>query len=188
MPNHWHLVLRPWTERALIDFMRWLSITHVRRHHGHYRGRSGHLYQGRYKSFPVQDDEYFLVLCWYVEANALRAGLVKRAELWRWSSLWQRLHDAEEPRLSDWPVDRPKDWLAIVNEAMEDDQVRQVHASIERDRPLGSQRWVERMAQRLGLGQSLRPRGRPRKPLDQLSPRQRQRRAATEGTMRQNGK
>ena len=77
MGNHWHLVLRPRSDAALADLMRWVGVTHVRRHHAHHHTTGGgHLYQGRYKSFPVQDDSHFLTLCRYVEANALRAGLV----------------------------------------------------------------------------------------------------------------
>jgi putative transposase len=81
MPNHWHLVVRPGMPLALGRMMGWVGVTHVRPHHEHYhRHGAGHLYQGRYKSFPVDQDEYFLTLCRYVEANALRANLVQRAE------------------------------------------------------------------------------------------------------------
>ena len=181
MPNHWHLVIRPRTARAMVDFMRWLTITHVRRHHGHYPSRSGHLYQGRYKSFAVEADAYFLTLCRYVEANPLRARLVSRAEQWEWSSLWQREQHRrggpEGPPLSEWPVPRPGHWLEIVNEPMPDAQAEAVRTSVRRDRPLGSETWVKRMVSKLGLRQTLRPRGRPRKPENQLSPRQRYRRA-----------
>src|ERR1700693_2465779 len=50
MPNHWHLVLRPRGDKQLQEFMRWITVTHVRRHHGHHGGISGHLYQGRYRA------------------------------------------------------------------------------------------------------------------------------------------
>jgi putative transposase len=54
MPNHWHLVVRPQTDEALGRWMGWVSVTHVRRYHEHYYSRGGgHLYQGRFKSFPV---------------------------------------------------------------------------------------------------------------------------------------
>ena len=67
MSNHWHLVLRPRRVDALADFMRWVGVTHVRRHHEHYHSRGGgHLYQGRFKSFPIQDDRHFLTVCRYV--------------------------------------------------------------------------------------------------------------------------
>ena len=85
MPNHWHLVVRPRTDLALGRLMGWIGVTHVRRHHEHYHRRgAGHLYQGRYKSFPVAEDHYFLTLCRYVESNPVRAKLVARAEHWRW--------------------------------------------------------------------------------------------------------
>ena len=73
MPNHWHLVVRPKTDEALGRWMGWVGVTHVRRHHEHYHRRGGgHLYQGRFKSFPVSSDEHFLTLCRYVEANPPR--------------------------------------------------------------------------------------------------------------------
>ena len=89
MPNHWHLVLWPREDGQLSRFMLRLCTAHVRRHFAHYQTScGGHLYQGRFKSFPVQDDFHFLTVCRYVEANALRANLVGRAQDWRWGSLW----------------------------------------------------------------------------------------------------
>lgn len=88
MPNHYHLVLRPLADKELSRFMGWVGGTHTMRYHAHYHtSGKGHLYQQRFKSFPIQDDEYFHVVCRYVERNALRAGLVKRAEDWRCGSL-----------------------------------------------------------------------------------------------------
>jgi putative transposase len=89
MPNHWHLVLWPRADGELSDFGHWLTLTHTQRWHAHYHNvGTGHLYQGRFKSFPVARDEHFLQLCRYVERNPLRAGLVRRAEAWQWGSLW----------------------------------------------------------------------------------------------------
>ena len=88
MGNHWHLLLRPRTAAALSRMMAWLTVTHARRHHKHYpHPGSGHLYQGRFKSFPVESDEHFLIVARYIHANPLRARLVKRAQDWRWSDL-----------------------------------------------------------------------------------------------------
>ena len=83
MPNHWHLMLWPRQDGELASFMQRLTTTHVRRWH-RYRESDGHghLYQGTYKSFPVQDDRHFLIATRYVERNALRAGLAERAEAW----------------------------------------------------------------------------------------------------------
>jgi putative transposase len=165
MGNHWHLVLRPRTDEALGRFMGWVGVTHVRRHHEHYQTRGGgHLYQGRFKSFPVQDDAHFLMLCRYVEANALRAGLVERAEDWAWGGLHARRHRDKPFALSDWPVGRPSNWTATVNEVMEEKDLDRLRVSVNRGRPWGEDAWVHRTAWRLELTFTLRNPGRPRKP------------------------
>ena len=166
MSNHWHLVVRPKTDQALGLFMGWIGVTHVRRYHEHYHSRGGgHLYQGRFKSFPVSEDDYFLALCRYVEANALRAKMVKRAEEWRFSSLWRRAnpHASDDGLvLSPWPVDRPRNWLARVNAKLGQEQLDTVRECVDRGRPLGSEKWVAATARRLGLEFTLRGPGRPR--------------------------
>ena len=81
MPNHWHLVLWPRRDGELSAFMFWLTMTHTqRRRTAHHAVGLGPLYQGRFKAFPVQSDEHLRIVCRYVERNALRAGLVERAE------------------------------------------------------------------------------------------------------------
>lgn len=112
MPNHWHLLLWPECDGELSDFMRLVTLTHTQRWHAFRRSAgTGHLYQGRFKSFVVQNDSHFLTVCRYVEANALRANLVRRAEAWRWCSLSPHSHGAsgDRPRLHEWPVERPRD-------------------------------------------------------------------------------
>src|SRR5438874_6369850 len=118
MHNHWHLVLLPEKDGELGRFMQWLTVTHVRRWHEHRgTGGSGHVYQGTYKSFPVQDDEHFLIALAYVERNAVRAKLVRRAQDWRWCSAWAVEHANEDATkdaaemLSPWPVPRPRNWI-----------------------------------------------------------------------------
>jgi REP-associated tyrosine transposase len=111
MPHHWHLVLWPRADGDLSTFMRLLTLTHTQRWHAH-RGRtgSGHLYQGRFKSFIVAKDNHLLTVCRYVERDALRTNLVKRAERWRWGSLWRYCAGDAKARalLADWPVARPR--------------------------------------------------------------------------------
>jgi putative transposase len=116
MPNHWHLVLWPSTSMALSAYMHWLTSTHVQRTHKR-RGTTGlgHLYQGRYHNVVVKGEGQFLMLCRYVESNALRAGLVERAEMWPYSSLSRITTREGKPLLSDWPLARPENWLEIVN-------------------------------------------------------------------------
>ena len=166
MPNHWHLLLWPECDGELAAFMQRLTITHVRRWQEH-RGYAGlgHVYQGRYKSFPVESDEHFWVVARYVERNALRANLVLRAEEWRWSSLWQRCHPTGEERslLAAWPIDMPANWLERVNQTDDAQELEALRRSVQRGRPFGQPEWQKEIAKRLGLESAYRPTGRPRK-------------------------
>jgi putative transposase len=166
MPNHFHVLIWPREDGDLSRFMRWLTMTHTQRWHAHHRtAGTGHLYQGRFKSFPVQSDDHFLTVCRYVERNALRAGLVERAEDWTWGSLQSRRgKDAEErPALTPWPIDRPRDWTSRVNRPLGPQEEEAVWRSIQRGQPFGEAAWQAEVAARLGLESVLRPRGRPRK-------------------------
>lgn len=166
MPNHWHLVAEAGQRTNLSTWMQWVTVTHTHRWHAHtHTAGEGPLYQGRFKSFPVQEDVHFLTVCRYVEANARRAKLVKRAETWPWCSLWVRRSgkSALRPWLRPWPVDRPRNWLAQVNRLMDEEALQCVRLSVSRGLPLGDETWKARVANRLGLDVTLRPRGRPRK-------------------------
>jgi putative transposase len=166
MPNHWHLLLWPEEDGALSAFMHWLTLTHTQRWHAHYKNvGQGHLYQGRFKSFPVQRDEHYLTVHRYVERNALRARLAAKAEEWRWGSLAQRLGLGMPlgPALADGPVQLPKDWSAYVNQPETEAELAAVRRSVDRGQPYGTDRWVKSAASRLGLSATLRPRGRPKK-------------------------
>ena len=134
----------------------------------------GHLYQGRFKSFPVQNDRQFLIVARHVERNALRAGLVERAERWKWSSLWRRAHPAADVKqavvLSDWPVPRPADWVRWVNEPQTAAEVERLRRCIAKGQPFGDDRWEARTVKRLALQSSLRDRGRPKKAAGKAKP------------------
>ena len=70
MPNHFHFVIEASHHQSLSRFMQWLLTSHVRRYHKHY-GSSGHVWQGRFKSFPVRRDEHLLMVLRYVLQNQL---------------------------------------------------------------------------------------------------------------------
>ncbi len=166
MPNHWHLVLQPQKDGELSRFTGWLTLTHTQRWHAHrHSSGSGHVYQGRFKSFPVQDDYHFLTVCRYVERNAVRAGLTKRAEDWRWCSLyrWQRGTAKEKGLIASWPVRRSPDWIGHVNSIQTEGELAALRKSVQRGCPLGDSVWSSQIVARLGLESTLRPQGRPRK-------------------------
>ena len=159
MPNHIHLVLWPFEENDLGRWMHWLLTTHVNRHHKRH-GTTGRIWQGRYKAFPIQQDHHLLTVLRYVERNALRAGLVERAETWRWSSLrwWSRQSRPEF--LVRGPVAHPEDWTSRVNEPVTEAELEAIRLSVKRSRPFGAREWVAQTAKALHMESSLRNRGR----------------------------
>ena len=163
MSNHWHFVPWPRADGELSRFFGYLSLTHAARWQvAHHAVGTGHVYQARFKNFMVERDERLLWVLRYVERNALRAGLVRRAEHWPWSSLHARLHGPAELRalLSDWPVERPRDWLTQVNRPQTPAEEQAIARAIRRGRPLGGDDWVARVVRRYDLQNTLRPRGR----------------------------
>jgi putative transposase len=165
MPSHWHFLLWPEHDGDLARFLQRLTITHVRRwqENRRYVGL-GHVYQGRYKSFPVEEDDHFLAVARYVERNALRANLVSRAEDWQWSSLWRRCCGSVEEKavLAKWPLDLPEDWVERVNRADNEKELQALRCSVQRGRPYGRTEWQRQIAKRLGLESAYRPDGRAR--------------------------
>lgn len=164
LPNHWHLIVWPRQDGELSRFVGWLSLTHTQRWHAH-RGStgSGHVYQGRFKSFPVQEDEHFYAMARYVERNAARAGLVRRAEQWPWGSLyrWLRGTAADTSLLAAWPVPRKANWVAHVNAVQTEAELQALRRSIARGSPLGNASWSDLTVRRLGIESTVRPQGRP---------------------------
>ena len=163
LPNHFHLVAWPREDGDLSRWMQWLLTSHVRRYHRHYH-TSGHVWQGRFKAFPIEEDEHLLTVMRYVERNPVRAKSipVRKAQRWPWSSLSEPKH-ADAPPLAAGPVRRRRDWTAWVNRPLTAAELRAVRTSVERGAPYGEDDWRQQTASRLGLEFTLRPRGRPRK-------------------------
>ena len=116
MPNHFHLVLWPVLGGEVSTYMQLLMNAHLRDvvpRHG--TSGLGHVYQGRFKNFDILNERHFLNVCRYVEANALQAGLVSRAEEWPWCSLSCSGPAPGINLLSEWPLRRPRDWFEQVN-------------------------------------------------------------------------
>lgn len=166
MPNHWHLVLYPREDGDLSEFMRWVTTTHVRQYRVATRSIGhGHLYQGAYKSFPIEEDKYLIDVIRYVEQNPLRAHLVQRAEAWQWSSLPRRERGNTEDKklLAALPTELPVNYLESVNTLLRNDDLENVRHAVNKGTPYGSDAWVKRMVTRHHLQNTQRESGRPKK-------------------------
>lgn len=165
MPNHWHLLVWPREDGELSRFVGWLTLAHTQRWHAHRHSTgSGHVYQGRFKSFPVAEDDHYYTVARYVERNAMRAALVRRAEKWPWGSLARWLRGSAEDRalLATWPMPRKASWVDHVNEPLTPAELAAVRQCVLRGCPFGGETWVQRAVRDMGLESTLRPQGRPR--------------------------
>lgn len=166
MPNHWHMLLWPRQDHDLSRFIHRIASTHSKRwHRRHGTTGLGHLYQGRFKSFPVGEDAYLWTVCRYIERNALRANLVERAAEWKWSSLPDRIARRLPPQpvtLAAFPSDLPMNWEEHVERPHSDKELSALRKATTLARPYGSASWQVWAAKRLGLPTTVRPVGRPR--------------------------
>jgi putative transposase len=168
MPNHWHFVVWPRQRQhqQVSEFFRWLTVTHSQRWHAHH-GTSGmgHVYQGRFKSFPIAEDEHLITVLRYVERNPLRAGLVERAEDWRWGSLYRRLVGTQEEQalLTASPVALGRQWCDHVNAPQNEAEEAAIRRSLTRGQPFGGDAWTKKVSRQLDLEHTFRPLGRPKK-------------------------
>ena len=164
MSNHWHMLLFPPTDQSMPDFMHWVTLTHTQRWHvAHGTTGIGHLYQGRYKSFPIQSDWRYLKAMQYIESNPLRAEIVSNAADWPWSSFPQRSGLPKPLTLSPGPVEIPQNWSQLVHEHIGQPEQAKMSNSIKRGAPYGDEEWTARVAKMLNLQSTLRKKGRPRK-------------------------
>jgi putative transposase len=160
MPDHWHLCVRPLVDGEMSRFAQWLTLTPTQRWNAHYdTAGDGHLYQGRYKWFPIQDDEHFLTVFRYVERNAYSAELCLTPDVWRFVSLYRRKHGTakEKSLLSKWPLPRHRDWIRCVTVALSDKEIKRLHWSKTRSCPCGEETWVESVARPFDLEITMRP-------------------------------
>jgi len=166
MPNHWHMILYRRADGDLSLFMQWLTLTHTQQYHvwkqttGH-----GHIYQGRYKSFLIENDQYLLTAIKYVERNPVRAKLSNKVEHWRWSSGYRRLDGSrkEKKLLSELPIDLPRSYRTWVNQSDKPEDLHELRISAEKGKPFGAIEWIKKIVERFGLKATTRGRGRPKR-------------------------
>ena len=170
LSNHFHLLIRP-GETSISRILQSLLVSHTQRYHKHHRS-GGHVWQGRFKSPVVQNDEHLLTVLRYIEANPVRAKIVRDAADYPWSSY--RAHGLGEAnalldpivtytKLAANAAARQRQWAAAVHRPLAEQVVGSIRRSNESGLPYGDAGWVAKLAKRLKLDLTIRPRGRPRK-------------------------
>jgi putative transposase len=159
MPNHFHLVLSPQGVGTISEALQWIQTAYAARFRAKYKG-FGHVFQGRFKSFPIQTNDHFLTVLRYVERNPVRANLVKKVDDWKWSSAWWR--GKSYHWLDPSPIEMGLDWEAYVNTPQTLAEVEALRRSVNRGSPFGTTSWRIQTAEDMGLSSTLRSRGRPR--------------------------
>jgi putative transposase len=171
MTNHFHLLLQPEASQSVSRILQSLTVTHTWRYHKRHRS-SGHVWQGRFKSPVIQDDEHLLVVLRYIEANPLRAGMVADAGDYLWASYQHHGLGRPDALLSPFPEwarlgatesERRRRWRGKIRAAQRESELSAVRSSLRTGRPLGQLAWVEHISERLRIDLKPKRRGRPPK-------------------------
>jgi putative transposase len=162
MPNHFHMAVKPEKGEELSKWMQWLMTSHVRRYHRHY-GSSGHIWQGRYKSFMIQEDRHLQMAMRYIEGNPVRAGLVLSAKEWKWSSHEETMGKRERTLTDTVPIELPGQWDRYVDEPFTEKELDRLRMSVNRQTPFGDATWQMNICKEFGLESTMKGKGRPKK-------------------------
>jgi putative transposase len=146
LTNHIHLMVTPESAEALSAAMQSLGRRYVRFFNDRY-GRTGTLFEGRFRSFEIDSEDYWFSCARYVEWNPVRAGLASMPEAYRWSSYSTHAFGNENPvisphwlylRLGDTPEERQSSWRGLCGVGLTDDQLTEIRRSVKTGRPLGA--------------------------------------------------
>ena len=121
--------------------------------------RSGAIYQGRFRSVPIQDGYHLSTVLLYVDRNPLKARLVDRAEAWLWSSALGHARLENDALLDEAPGVDLSDWLIRLNEDGSPDTLAEL--ALKKNVAVGDPEWVKRLAPEWGVRRQ--PVGRPSK-------------------------
>jgi putative transposase len=165
MTNHVHLVVTPHREASLADALKrtnQLYAQYVNRFHG----RSGHLWQDRFFSCPLDEIHRWRALV-YIERNPIRARLCRKAWRWTWSSAAAHCGGDDPAGLLDLSAWRKQmdssHWRNLLTQADDPEQLARFRLCTSRGRPLGSDKFVAKLETLLGRRLRPLPRGRPKK-------------------------
>lgn len=163
MTNHVHLIAVPETEGSLGDALRAAHARYAQMLNTR-EDWVGHLWQGRYFSCPLDEAHYWAALR-YIEQNPVRAGLVKRAEAYRWSSAAAHCGLRQDPLVSAALPEgvTPRAWRTRLNQPLGEVDIEQLTSRTRAGLPCGDDDYVAAVSEQVGRSLVLRPPGRPRK-------------------------
>lgn len=171
MTNHVHLLLTPTHADAVPKLLISLGrryVQHINRRHG----RTGTLWDSRYKSSLIDADNYLLACMRYIELNPVRAGMVSDPADYRWSSYRHNGLGQPDPLLTLHPLyealardadDRRSAYRALFRAQLDDEAITDIRLALNQSQPLGGSRFHAQIAQVTGERREPRPRGRPPK-------------------------
>ena len=172
MTNHVHLLLTPPAPGRVSAAMRRLGQRYVpafnRKH-----GRTGTLWEGRFKSCLVDSEHYLLTVHRYIELNPVRAAMVTAPEHYRWSSVHASLMTLADPIITPhevylaWsgthPMQRAASYREWLRQDVNEDELHAIRAHLQQERALGNPGFQAMVEKTLNRPATVRPRGRPRK-------------------------
>jgi len=174
MTNHVHLLVTPRASGQIASLMQALGRRYVRYVNDRYH-RTGTLWEGRYKSCPVDSDTYLLHCYRYIELNPVRAGMVPAPGGYRWSSHATNAHGAADPlvhphasylALGTTAAARQENYRSLVAQALSDGDLQALRLHLQRQHALGSDRFRAAIEAQLGRRAGPGVIGRPRKAKD----------------------
>ena len=171
MTNHVHLLLKASSDATISEIMKAITIAHTRHCHIKYNA-SGHIWQGRFRSPIVSDDEYLLTLMRYIEQNPVRAGMINHPQEYFFSSFHSNTRIQKDTLVDkeDNPVfmslgnsmeERIERYKKFASTILEDDKISLVRKSLGGQSHFVSERFLSQIKERLAIKEK-RPRGRPR--------------------------
>lgn len=170
MGNHVHLLMTSRDCDALSLAMRRLGQCYVHAFN-HRHGRSGPLWQGRFKSCLVDSERYLMAVYRYIELNPVRAAIVDRPEQYRWSSVHANLGRLDDPlvtphpcfsALGDTRTARAATWSELLRQGIDEQDLDGIRTHLQQERALGDARFHAMVEKALGHPARTRSQGRPR--------------------------
>ncbi len=172
MSNHVHLLLTPGASGALSRLMHTFARNYAGLFNGRH-GRTGTLWEGRYKASLVDSGGYFLACSRYIELNPVRAWMVPQPGDWPWSSHAAHVGERADPLLTPHaeylalgtdPAARASGYRALFADVLPEELVTEIRCHLQQQKALGSDRFRAWVEARTGRFVAVRPSGRPSKP------------------------